>query len=106
VAWLAKRVLPSHWFERAIAEMGQSMGVTATGLLLLRAVDPESETDAPSAFGYKQLLHEPIMGGGFWTSMAIPLVILQGGWFVFIISACAIIFWLIVIKALKKHPGF
>jgi ESS family glutamate:Na+ symporter len=106
VAWLARRVLPNHWFERAIAEMGQSMGVTATGLLLLRAVDPESETDAPSAFGYKQLLHEPIMGGGFWTSMAIPLVILHGGWFVFIISACAIIFWLIVIKVLKKHSGF
>jgi ESS family glutamate:Na+ symporter len=105
VAWLARRVLPNHWFERAIAEMGQSMGVTATGLLLLRAVDPESETDAPSAFGYKQLLHEPIMGGGFWTSMAIPLVILHGGWFVFIISACAITFWLIVIKALKKRYG-
>lgn len=106
VAWLARRVLPNHWFERAIAEMGQSMGVTATGLLLLRAVDPESETDAPSAFGYKQLLHEPIMGGGFWTSMAIPLVILHGGWFVFIISACAITFWLIVIKVLNKHSGF
>ena len=100
VVFLAKRFLPTHWFERSIAEMGQSMGVTATGLLLLRAVDPESETDAPSAFGYKQLLHEPIMGGGFWTSMAIPLVILHGGWFVFTISACVIVFWLIVIKFL------
>jgi ESS family glutamate:Na+ symporter len=106
VTWLARRTLPTHWFERSIAEMGQSMGVTATGLLLLRAVDPESETDAPSAFGYKQLLHEPIMGGGLWTSMAIPLVILQGGWFVFIISACAIAFWLIVIAALKKRVGY
>jgi ESS family glutamate:Na+ symporter len=106
VVWLARRFLPSHWFERSIAEMGQSMGVTATGLLLLRAVDPENETDAPSAFGYKQLLHEPIMGGGLWTSMAIPLVILQGGWFVFIISGCAITFWLIVIKILKKRTGY
>jgi ESS family glutamate:Na+ symporter len=81
------------------------MGVTATGLLLLRAVDPESETDAPSAFGYKQLLHEPIMGGGLWTSMAIPLVILQGGWFVFIVSASAIAFWFIVMAALKKRSS-
>lgn len=102
VIWLARRVLPNHWFERAIAEMGQSMGVTATGLLLLRAVDPESETDAPSAFGYKQLLHEPIMGGGFWTSIAVPLVILQGGWLVFGISTVVIIFWLIVLLLLKK----
>jgi ESS family glutamate:Na+ symporter len=105
VTWLARRFLPTHWFERAIAEMGQSMGVTATGLLLLRAVDPESETDAPSAFGYKQLLHEPIMGGGLWTSMAIPLVILQGGWFVFIVSAGAISFWLIVMTVLKKRSS-
>jgi glutamate:Na+ symporter, ESS family len=40
VMFLAKRLLPNYWFERAIAEMGQSMGVTATGVLLLRAVDP------------------------------------------------------------------
>ncbi len=105
VVFLARRVLPNHWFERAIAEMGQSMGVTATGLLLLRAVDPESETDAPSAFGYKQLLHEPIMGGGFWTSIAIPLVILQGGWVVFGISTAAIVFWLIILLFLKKRSG-
>jgi len=103
VVFLARRVLPNHWFERAIAEMGQSMGVTATGLLLLRAVDPESETDAPSAFGYKQLLHEPIMGGGFWTSIAIPLVILQGGWLVFGISTVVIAFWLVVLWILKKR---
>lgn len=104
VMWLARRVLPNHWFERAIAEMGQSMGVTATGLLLLRAVDPESETDAPSAFGYKQLLHEPIMGGGFWTSIAIPLVVLQGGWLVFGISAAAMTFWFIMLKLMKRRP--
>jgi hypothetical protein len=33
-------------------------------LLLLQAVDPENETRAPLVFWYKQLLHEPIMGGG------------------------------------------
>jgi len=102
VVFLARRLLPNVWFERAIAEMGQSMGVTATGLLLLRAVDPESETDATSAFGYKQLLHEPIMGGGLWTSIAIPLVILQGGWTVLIISTSFILFWLFFLIFFKK----
>lgn len=105
VVFLARRFLPNFWFERAIAEMGQSMGVTATGLLLLRAVDPQNETDAPSAFGYKQLLHEPFMGGGLWTSIAVPLVIVEGGWFVFIISTCAIAFWLIFLTILKKRSG-
>ena len=103
VMWLARRVLPNHWFERSIAEMGQSMGVTATGLLLLRAVDPQNESDAPSAFGYKQLLHEPIMGGGFWTSLAIPLVIIKGGWFVLGIVITAMFFWSFLLFLLKKR---
>jgi ESS family glutamate:Na+ symporter len=96
VMFLAKRLLPDAWFERAIAEMGQSMGVTATGLLLLRVVDPEQETPAYSAFGYKQLLHEPIMGGGIWTSIAMPLCVMSGSWLVLFISLGAIAIWLLV----------
>ena len=99
VLWLAQRLLPQgSWFEQSIAEMGQSMGVTATGLLLLRTVDPDDKTIAPAAFGYKQLLHEPFMGGGLWTSLAIPLVITTGGSTVLIISITAIIFWLVFWK--------
>jgi len=74
-------------------------------LLLLRAVDPENETAAPSAFGDKQLLHEPIMGGGFWTSIAVPLVILQGGLLVFGISPVVIAFWIVVLWFLKKKSA-
>jgi ESS family glutamate:Na+ symporter len=95
VMWLARRLLPrSSWFERAIAEMGQSMGVTATGLLLLRVVDPEAETDATEAFGYKQLLHEPFMGGGLWTSAAIPLALAYSPGIVLAISVGAVVTWL------------
>jgi len=96
VLWLAPRILPDAWFERAIVEMGQSMGVTATGMLLLRVVDPQAETKATSAFGYKQLLHEPFMGGGLWTSIAIPLCITQGPIVVLSISIGAIGLWLLV----------
>lgn len=103
VLWLAKRLLPDYWFERAMAEMGQSMGVTATGLLLLRVVDPESETEAPSAFAYKQLLHEPFMGGGLWTSMAVLLVWRHGAWFVFLVSVGAIAAWLLVWRLVLKR---
>ena len=102
VTWIARRILPNCWFERAIAEMGQSMGVTATGLLLLRAVDPEQKTVAVSAFGYKQLLHEPFMGGGLWTSTAVLLVARQGGWIVFGISISAIVTWLVIWRLLLK----
>ena len=87
---LARRMLPDAWFERGIAELGQSMGITATGLLLLRVVDPEYESPAADAFASKQLLHEPFMGGGLWTSTAIPLLFLYGGWPVFLISCGAV----------------
>ena len=97
VMWLARRLLPADsWFERSIAEMGQSMGVTATGLLLLRVVDPEGDTDATSAFGYKQLMHEPFMGGGLWTSAAIPLALAYHPVWVLSISAGAVALWLLV----------
>jgi len=98
---LARRLLPDAWFERSIAEMGQSMGVTATGLLLLRVVDPEYESPAADAFASKQLLHEPIMGGGLWTSSAVPLLAapalgVLGGVPVFFITVSANVFWLII----------
>lgn len=103
VMWLARRLLPNAWFERAIAEMGQSMGVTATGLLLLRVADPERKTPAASAFGYKQLLHEPFMGGGLWTSTAVLLVWQKGALLVLAISIGAIIAWLVIWKLLMSR---
>jgi len=96
VTYLARRMLPDAWFERAIAEMGQSMGVTSTGLLLLRVVDPDYDTPAANAFAYKQILHEPFMGGGLWTSMAVPFIVLWGGWGVFSIACAAVAIWLIL----------
>jgi len=100
---VAKRVLPDAWFERAIAELGQSMGVTATGLLLLRVVDPEYETPAADAFACKQLLHEPFMGGGLWTGMAIPLIAALGALPVFGIALGAVVIWCVVILATGMH---
>ncbi|MBQ9789024.1 MAG: sodium:glutamate symporter [Lentisphaeria bacterium] len=102
VLFLAPKIFSDAWFERGIAEFGQSTGVTATGLLLLRTVDPDSETPAAEAFGYKQLLHEPIMGGGIWTSLAIPLLLLRGMSFVFFFSLAMIILWVIFFLIWKK----
>ncbi len=100
---LARRVLRDSWFERGIAEMGQSMGVTATGLLLLRVVDPDYETEAASAFAAKQLLHEPFMGGGLWTGAAIPLLALWGGWPIFGIAVSAILIWMVMLSLITRR---
>lgn len=72
--FLAPRMLPDYWFERGIGDFGQSMGVTATGLLLMRVADPENKTPALESFGYKQILFEPFVGGGLFTAASVPLI--------------------------------
>lgn len=104
---LAKLLLPDSWFERAIAEMGQSMGVTATGLMLLRIVDPDYKTPALEAFAYKQLLHEPFMGGGIITSMFIPLLGIGGiamAYNLLYVSIIVIIICLSILLLFKYKP--
>jgi glutamate:Na+ symporter, ESS family len=71
---LARRMIPTFWFERGIGDLGQSFGVTATGLVLIRMADPETATPSLEAFGYKQLGFEPILGGGLVTAASLPLI--------------------------------
>ncbi len=100
VVHLAPRLFREAWFERAIAEFGQSTGGTATGLLLLRTVDPEHRTVAAASFGYKQLLHEPFMGGGLWTAFAFTLVYAIGWFKVWALSVAMTLFWAAVAAAI------
>ncbi len=76
--FIAPRMLPGAWFERAITEYGMQTGVTALGLLLLRVADPQFETEAAESFGFKQIIYEPMLGGGFITAAA-PLLIVNFG---------------------------
>ena len=92
--YLAPRLLPLYWFERGIGDMGQSMGVTATGILLIRMVDPKSETGAFESFAYKQLFFEPIVGGGLFTAAAPQLVAQFGAPIVLGLTAILSIFWI------------
>jgi len=78
--WLAPRMFRKFWFERGITEFGMQTGVTAIGLLLLRVVDPLYKTDAGKAFGFKQMIYEPFLGGGFITAFAPMLVTRLGPW--------------------------
>ena len=72
--WMVPRTIPSYWLERGIGDFGQSMGVTATGLILMRIVDPEGKSPAFEAFGYKQLVFEPFFGGGLITALSVPII--------------------------------
>ncbi|MBE6404911.1 MAG: sodium:glutamate symporter [Lentisphaerae bacterium] len=104
--FVAPRLFKSAWFECAIAEFGQGLGVTATGLMLLRTVDPENKTVAAASFGYKQLIHEPIMGGGLWTALALTLVFTIGWLPVWCFSLVMLLVWIgisaVIIKRNRK----
>lgn len=89
--WLGPRLIGRYWFERAIGDFGQGMGVTATGLILMRVVDPKGESPAFEAFGYKQLIFEPFFGGGIVTALAVPAIYLTGIWPLFFIMLAVFI---------------
>jgi ESS family glutamate:Na+ symporter len=75
---LARRMFGKNWFQNAIISFGQSMGMTATGLLFAEMVDPKNETNAVESFGYKQMFFEFLMGGGVVTALSMLFIGLMG----------------------------
>jgi ESS family glutamate:Na+ symporter len=85
VAWsvfmvlvIARRLFPRNWFEHAIAEFGESQGNVATGFVMVDMVDPARHTDVVRGYSYRQLITRPLIGGGFITALAVPLIAAWG----------------------------
>lgn len=100
--FLAPRMFSRYWFENGLTNTGQSMGMTATGLLLNRLVDPSNHTKAREGFAYKQLVFEPFMGGGIVTAGAAIVIHEAGSAFALISALIVTIFWLILGLKLKQ----
>lgn len=103
VAWIlgafflfAPKFFKKNWFENGITNVGQSMGMTATGLLINRLVDPTNKTGAREAFAYKQLGFEPFMGGGLVTASMVILLSEFGLIPMLVVCTLCFLFWLIV----------
>lgn len=92
---LAPLMFPKDWFARGMGNFGQCMGMTVIGLLLMRIVDPDNKTGAMESFGYKQLLFEPVVGGGLFTAASLPLIYQFGPFPVLIGTSIMTIGWLI-----------
>lgn len=71
---LARFIFRDKWLTYGLANFGQGTGMTVIGLLLVKMSDPLSKTRALEAFGYKQLLFEPVVGGGIFTAASLPLI--------------------------------
>ena len=78
IAYFAYFVFEKHWFERSLIEFGNSTGVVASGLLLLRLADPKNISKTLPIFTSKQLFAQLILSGGFFTVLA-PLLISKIG---------------------------
>ncbi|MEQ4540531.1 MAG: sodium/glutamate symporter [Billgrantia sp.] len=106
---IAPRVIPENWFERGIGDFGQSMGVTVTGLLLMRMADPKNRSGAFESFGYKQLMFEPVVGGGLFTAASLPLIAQFGAptvlGFTLILTVAWLIFGLLYFGRMVPERG-
>lgn len=102
--YFTPRIIPAFWLERGIADFGQSMGVTATGLALLRVADPDDKSPALEAFGYKQLFFEPFFGGGLITAISIPVMFATGS-VMWILIPMAVLFAISLSAGMIYHRG-
>ncbi len=94
--FLAPRFFATHWFERGVTDYGQAMGMTATGLLMNRLVDPSNTYKIRESFAYKQLAFEPFLGGGLVTATSVIVIHEFGSLFALITAFIATVFWLVL----------
>ncbi len=78
IAFFAYFIFDDYWFEKSLIEFGNSTGVVASGLLLLRLADPKNISKTLPIFTSKQLFAQLILSGGLFTVLA-PLVISKIG---------------------------
>jgi len=74
IAYFAYFIFDDYWFEKSLIEFGNSTGVVASGLLLLRLADPKNISKTLPIFTSKQLFAQLILSGGLFTVLA-PLMI-------------------------------
>lgn len=103
--FLAPRIHGPNWFEHGLADFGQSQGNVATGFILADMADPKHQTNAATAYGYKQLTYEPILGGGIITAFSIPLIIEFGSLYFGIASAIITVVLVIWRVRRRKRVG-
>ena len=104
IAYFAYFIFDDYWFEKSLIEFGNSTGVVASGLLLLRLADPKNISKTLPIFTSKQLFAQLLLSGGFFTVIA-PLMISKIGldyW----TEICAFITFLIIFIAFIFNNAF
>lgn len=75
--WLRPRILnKAYSFELGLMNFGMLNGTAATGLMLLKMVDPKFETAAAKVFAESSAITQPFIAGGVLT-LATPYIVSQ-----------------------------
>ncbi|WP_230504464.1 sodium/glutamate symporter [Sutcliffiella rhizosphaerae] len=94
--YIAPRMMPDYWFERGIGDLGQAMGMSAAGMMLINLADPQTETPAKKSFGYKQIFLDLIVGGGIVTAASVPIIVAFGPVPALIVATVVTVGWLLL----------
>lgn len=74
---ISRMLLPKdRWFQLGLINYGMSTGVTATGFVLLKMIDPDFKSGAAEDYALAAPLSAPFIGGGMIT-IALPLLVLE-----------------------------
>ncbi len=75
--WLRPRILnKAYSFELGLINFGMVNGTAATGLMLLKMVDPKFQTPAAKVFAESSAITQPFIAGGILT-LATPYIVSQ-----------------------------
>jgi ESS family glutamate:Na+ symporter len=75
--WLRPRILNNAYsFELGLINFGMLNGTSATGLMLLKMVDPKFQTPAAKVFAESSAITQPFIAGGILT-LATPYIVSQ-----------------------------
>lgn len=93
--YMAKKLFPNFWFERAVTLAGDSFGHSYTGLLFIRTLDPSMESPVPASYAYKLLLFF-IPSSGAKQTILLTSLKTQGPWAALFTSIFVTFAWLIL----------
>lgn len=93
---LGPRVYEKPWYAYGLGDFGGGTATTASGVLLIRIVDPKEHTGAMRSYSGKQPFYEPFMGGGLVTALALPIAAALGAGVTLMICSAILAFWLVV----------
>lgn len=102
--WVAPRLMQDGWFERSIFTWGWSTGAVATGIAMLRVVDPDLKSGTLEDFG---IAYIPVTPVEISAATFVPALVMAGAaWAVVgiwgVIAVAAVIAGIFIARANKR----